>query len=168
MQLTTAQLQILKTWIIANNNSIFDQSAVILLNANASPDFWCWKTNLSTSETGMAIDLSEVGSLTTAKSSRLDVSFNIRPGGFSPAVQSDRALFGDVFSAVGGQITRAELLLRWQRLATVAEKLLATGTGTKATGLNTDGTVTGGSPGSFGVGAEGLVTLQNVVDSASA
>lgn len=164
--LTTAQLQAIRDWIIANHNSAFDQSAVDALNAAAATDFWAWKGKLSLEETGMAIVMSEVGGLTTANSTRLQVSFQVRPGGFTPSNQNDRSLFGTVFSAAGGQLTRAALLTKWQRLATVAEKLLASGTGTQATALNTDGTVTG-SPGLFGTNAEGAVTLQNVIDAAN-
>jgi hypothetical protein len=147
---------------------VFDQATANLLNSPAAPDYWVWKSNLSVEETGMAIVMSEVGGLTTANSTRLQVSFQVRPGGFTPSDASDRSLFGSVFSAAGGQLTRAALLLKWQRLATVAEKLFATGGGgTQATGLGTDGSVTGGSPANFGPGAEGNVTVDDLIKAAN-
>ena len=158
------QLQAIKSWVIANAGGVFDAGTAALMNAVASPDFWVWKSNLNSSDSGMAINLNEVGGLTTANSTRLQVSFQIRPGGFTPAVQADRALFGSVFSAAGGVNTRAALLAKWQKLATIGEKLLASGTGTQATGLNTDGTVTGGSPATFGDGAEGQITTANLIE----
>lgn len=160
MNLTPAQLQTLKTWLDTNAVGVQDEQAASLLNAAASPNFWVWKSNVGLAETGMAIVMSEVGGLTTANTNRLQVSFQVRPGGFTPADQADRSLFGSVFSAAGGVLTRTAVLSKWQRLATVAEKLFASGTGTQATGLNTDGAVTGGSPGTLG--AEGAVTSANV------
>ena len=161
MDLNTTQLQALKAWVIANANGIFDQSTANLLNAMASPDFWAWKSSLSLEESGMAISMGEVAGLTTANSNRLQASFQIRPGGFEPDSQDDRSLFGSVFSAAGGQNTRAALMAKWQRLATVGEKLFATGTGTQGVGLDTDGGVSSGSPAILG--AEGLVTLDNLI-----
>lgn len=47
MLLTTAQLQTLKAWVIANANSVFDQGTANTLNASASPDYFAWKTNIA-------------------------------------------------------------------------------------------------------------------------
>lgn len=159
------QLQTLKAWVEANASGIYEQSTAKLLNAAASPEFWAWKSNLSAEETGMAIVMSEVGGLTTANSTRLQVSFQVRPGGFTPSDVNDRSLFGSVFSAAGGVLTRTALLNKWQRLASVAEKLFATGTGTKATALNTDGSVTGGSPALLTF--EGSITVTDLINAAN-
>jgi len=117
-------------------------------NLPASPSFWVWLSTSTLAAVGMAIKMSDVGNLTTANSTRLQVSFQVRPGGFTPANQDDRSLFGGLFSVSGASGTRANLLAIWQRLATRIEKMFATGTGTQVTGdLNSDGSVTVGSPG---------------------
>ncbi len=163
MPLTTAQLQTLKTDLAANNNTVLINGVATAIkdvphgsqNAQTIADWynlatastWIWKNNSPLSETGMAIKMSDVGNLTTANSTRLQVSFQIRPGGFNPSLADDRSLFGGLFSVAGASGTRAALLTIWQRLATNAEKLFSTGTGSQATGdLNSDGTVTVGSP----------------------
>lgn len=46
MQLTPAQLSTLKAWVVANNSSIFDQSAVTALNANATPDYYIFRKTI--------------------------------------------------------------------------------------------------------------------------
>lgn len=168
MSLSTAQLQTLKTNLAANTAAVVcsdGQSRAInaligalrtldnayavaaWYNQTASPNFWVWESNSSLITTGMAIKMSDVGNLTTANTTRLQTSFQIRPGGFTPSNQDDRALFGGLFSVSGATGTRANLLAAWQRTASNIEKLLATGTGTQATGdINSDGSVTGGSP----------------------
>jgi hypothetical protein len=172
--LTNSQLQTLKSDIAAKtqagqplaglnpNNADHAFAIAAYYNANASPSFWVWKNSISSEKTGMVVDLSEVGGLTTANSNRLQVSFIMRPGGFTPSNQSDRALFGSVFSSAGGALTRAAILAAWQRLTTRGERLFSTGTGTQATVLNIDGTVTG-SPGSLVF--EGSITHNDVLES---
>lgn len=162
--LTTAQLQTLKTNLASNTNTVLINGVATAINAvphgadnaqtiadwynlTASPGFWVWQAISSLNDTGNAIKMSDVGNLTTANSTRLQVSFQIRPNGFNPANQDDRALFGSLFSVAGASGTRANLLAAWQRQATNVEKLFATGTGTQATGdLNSDGSLTVGSP----------------------
>ena len=171
---TTRQTQLtaIKTYVEANHSvngsGVYDQSTADAMNALASVPlpFWVWKSNANPEDTGMAVDLSEVGGLTTANSSRLQVSFQIRPNGFTPSKQSDRALFGSVFSAAGGVITRTAIIALFQRKATIAEKVLATGVGTQAVGLNTDGSNTSGSPAILGDSAEGEITLPNLIEAA--
>lgn len=162
MSLSTAQLTTLKADIDANsgpggdfegipNTPDGNQAIAEAYNLQASPDYYVWQMLSSLAETGMALLLSDVSGLTTANSNRIQVSFQVRPNGFEPSLQSDRALFGDVFSVAGASGTRSKLLTAWQRLATRAEKVLkSAGTGTQATGLNSDGTVTGGDPATLG------------------
>lgn len=167
--LTAAQLQTLKADLAANTNTVTINGVATAVNAvphgpdnaqqianwyngTAAPSFWVWLGNAPLSLTGMAVKMSDVGNLTTANSTRLQVSFQIRPNGFTPSNQDDRALFGSLFSVAGASGTRAALLAAWQRLASRLEKLFATGTGTQVTGdLNTDGTVTVGSPATLAV-----------------
>jgi hypothetical protein len=131
-------------------------------NQTASPNFWVWLKVASTSAVGAAIKLSDVGNLTTANSSILQAAFQIRPGGFTPSNQDDRALFGNLFSVAGASGTRANLLTAWQRLATFAEKLFATGTGTQATGdISSTGVVTG-SPAILVI--EGVIHADDVLE----
>jgi hypothetical protein len=49
--------------------------------------------------------------------------------GVNPSLPDCRQFFDDIFSGAGGTNTRANLLALWKRLATRAEKLYATGTG---------------------------------------
>ena len=101
--------------------------------------------------------------VTIANSTRLQVSFQVRPNGFAPSVQDDRALFGGLFSVSGAAGTRANLLAAWQRQAAYVEKLFATGTGTQATGdLNSDGSLTVGSPATLSF--SGSITGQDVLN----
>lgn len=160
MALTPAQLTTLQTDIDANSgvggdfeqwvgdlSKIANQAIADAYNLQASPDFWVWEAEVSSEKTGMVLGLDDIGNLTTANTNRLSVSFQVRPGGFTPGIQSDRALFGDVFSVAGAVNTRLALLGAWQRLSTRAEKLFATGTGSEATGdLESDGTVQTGDP----------------------
>ena len=181
--LTTTQLQTLKTDLAANTNAVTINGVATAINAvphgpdnaqqianwyngTATPNFWAWLGNATLAVTGMAIKMSDVGNLTTANSTRLQVSFQIRPNGFNPAVQDDRSLFGSLFSVSGAAGTRANLLAAWQRTATRMEKLFATGTGTQVTGdLNTDGTVTAGSPATLAVdGSVNPLTAQDVLN----
>lgn len=160
MSLTNAQLTTLKADIAAKhasgqpfenidpNDLSRDANQFIADWYNGDSSAWTWKSNSTPDEVGMAIDLGEVGGLTTAESNRLSVSFQIRPGGFDPSLQSDRALFGDLFSAAGGVVTRPALIAIWQRMATRGEQLLAaSGAGTEVTGdLESDGSVSAGDP----------------------
>jgi len=164
MSLTPAQLQTLKTNLAANTATVLINGVATAINVvphgaqnaqtiadwynlTAAPNFWAWKGISPPAETGMAIKMSDVRNLTTANSTRLQVSFQIRPNGFNPGNQDDRALFGGLFSVAGAAGTRANLLAAWQRLASNVETLFATGTGTQATGdLGSDGSITAGSP----------------------
>lgn len=56
MNLTTAQLQTLKAWVIANANSVFEQSTADILNADAAPDYLMWRTNVEKMEIDAVID----------------------------------------------------------------------------------------------------------------
>lgn len=169
MQLTPAQLATLKTWIIANNNSIFDASAVALLNATASPDFWVWRTAVSKHElvTKQSVDgtsfiwagngfisrsAGEQACWTELFNSTLTTN---------PSLANVRQAFSDIFSGVGNAaLNRTHLLAMARRKATVAEKMFAVGTGTTLS----PATMGDGTAGTI---AEGLITLQNVIDAAN-
>lgn len=165
MNLNPTQLSTLKAWIIANNNSVFDVSAVSLLNAVASPDFWVWRTSVEKKEITQSV-------------SQDGTSFIWAGNGFigrsvgelecwnqlfnstltcNPSLANVRQAFADIFSGTGNAASnRTHLLTVARRKATVGEQLFATGTGST------------GSPATMAVGGEGLVTLANVIASDSA
>lgn len=188
--MSPAQLSIIKAWIVANNSGIFDQSAVNLLNVVASPDYWVWNTkavveaayNATTWKNFTPIDLPPTAivpasptpgetyalSLWTARvllcqskqinfqtiffgRTNLDATNAATRTGIKDAVQDLPA------GAAGALVDAGWVPIRnsMERLARLAEKLLVvSGTGTQSDA----GTM----------GFDGLVTLQNVVDSESA
>lgn len=151
MQLTTAQLDTLKTWLTANANGLNDEQAAALLNATAAgPNNVGWKSNVPLRDIALSLNGSELAGLTTANHTRLQTIITLisAAGGANPSDADNRAFFDDVFSGAGGQNTRAALLVLWKRVATVAEKLFWSGTGSDA------------SPATFG--PEGLVTTDDV------
>ena len=140
MALTPSQLVTLKNDIAAapdtsgiphTSDGAFAVAA--LYNLPASPAFTVWKTNVTITQVGDKFNGSELGGLTTANQGRLQTIAQYSPMGVNPSLADRRAFFDDIFSGAGGQITRANLLALWKRLATRAEKLYATGTGSDPT-----------------------------------
>lgn len=138
MTLTTQQQATLKAFIAAdpvmslkplNSDGAFDIAT--LLNALASPSFTVWKTSVAVASVGDAINGTELGNLTTANTSRLQViqGFFMQRG-LNPSKADIRQMFDDIFST--GGVTKASLLVLWKRFATVGEKVFATGTGSDA------------------------------------
>lgn len=180
MQLTTSQLQTLKAWVIANAGSVYDQAAANALNAAASPDYWMWRT---------AVEKKEI----VEKVSQVATSFAWAGNGFisrsagelecwnqlfnsilkcNPSLPNVRQAFADIFSGTGNAAAnRTHLLAVSRRKATAGEKLFAV----VATGPGNDGGTRGTTtnpdnfgPAKNGTFAEGPITLQDVIDSASA
>ncbi len=58
--------------------------------------------------------------------------------GVNPSLADRRQCFDDIFSGAGGATTRANLLALWKRLATFAQKLFSTGTGSDAVPATTN------------------------------
>ena len=164
MILTTAQLQALKTWVVANANSVYEQSTANTLNAVASPDFWVWRTFVEKKEivqqvssTGTSFIWAGNGFITRS-AGELECWNQLFNSTLTcnPSLPNVRQAFTDIFSGTGNAAdNRAHLLVVGRRKATVAENLLATGTGSTA------------SPATMGAGAEGEVTLQNLIDAAN-
>jgi hypothetical protein len=119
-------------------------------NLAASPAFTVWKTTVSITEVGDKFNGAELAALTTGNQSRLQTIALYSGAGVNPSLADRRAFFDDVFSGAGGTVTRGALLALWKRLATRAERLYATGTGSSST------------PGTLV--EEGALTLQNVQD----
>lgn len=164
MNLNTTQLQTIKAWINANNGGAFDQSAVDLLNAVAAPDFWVWRTAVSKHELvtqpsvdGTTFTWAGNGFITRSAGEQACWTelFNSTLT-TNPSLPNVRQAFSDIFSGTGNAAAnRVHLLASGRRKATVAEKMFATGTGSTA------------SPATMAIGAEGAVTIDNVVDAAN-
>ena len=101
-------------------------------NAIVVPNFTVWRSNVGITETGKAFNGAEWAGLTGTNHSRLQTVAQFLPEGYNAGLQDIRAMFDDIWSGAGGQVTRASLLALWKRLATRAEKLYATGTGSNA------------------------------------
>lgn len=166
MILTQSQLQSIKSWIISNHNSVFDQSAADALNAPASPAYKVYRTFVSTAEVmGNSFDWTRVDNLNAGKSRIWDwmkeaYASNSVPG-LNPANASCRAGINSVWVGTAADLAvRATVYSHCHRDATVAEKLLVTSGAGTAPDQNGDG------PGVMGF--EGIVTLQDVVDASNA
>jgi hypothetical protein len=163
MALTTAQKTTFKADIIAASdpacialeasptNSDFANAVAALYNANASPDYWVYKTNATLPDIGNAIVATELAGLTSLNVDRLSVIAQYAPSGINPSLADRRAAFDDIFSGAGGANTRTALAVLWRRLGRRVEKLLKTAgdgsTGTPAT-----------------LGYEGPLSYQDVLD----
>jgi hypothetical protein len=139
MPLTNAQLVVLKANILADpilnafpNDSDGNFEIARLYNLQAVPNWTVWKSLVTIAEIGFAIEGSELDGLTTANTNRLQVMQQYSPDGIMPSRADRRAFFDGIFSGAGGTITRPRLLLLYKRLATRAEKLFSTGTGSDA------------------------------------
>lgn len=162
MSLTPAQLQTLKTWLLANAGNLNDQEAADALNAEASPAFLVYRTTVPVAEIMLnGFDWTRVDNLgvgkariwewmTTAKivdgEAQLDASkSNIRAG------------INAVWTGTAADLAvRAAVYAHCSRAATVAEKLLVTG------GAGTAPAQDGSGPGTLGF--EGMVSAQDVID----
>ena len=165
MNLTSGQLQTLKTSISANVNTVAFGGAQVAINAlpntddadiairnwynqTANPSFTAWKTMVTLRDILYAMDGNELAGLTTANTSRLQVRAGYGVAGENPSIQSVRDFYASVFS-VGGVSATAFLVL-FKRLTTNAEKLFSTGTGSD------------GSPATMSTTAEGQLSQQEV------
>jgi hypothetical protein len=136
MALTTAQLATLKADILATpalnakpNNSDGNLEIADAYNLPASPAFTVWRALVSIADTGQKFNGTELAGLTTGNQSRLQTIAQYLAGGYNAGLVDVRQMFNDIWSGAGGTNTRANLLVLWKRLATRAEKLFATGTG---------------------------------------
>lgn len=137
--LTSAQLVTLKNAIIADPTlnaapETADGADFIAkeMNKNAAPNFTVWRTVVTINEVGNSFNATDLAGLTTLNNTRLQTLAIYLAGGVNPSLASVRQFFDDIFSGAGGANTRAALLILWKRLATRAEKLYATGTGSDA------------------------------------
>lgn len=139
MALNTAQQTTLRNDINADpafasvpHNSDGASTIANAYNAQATPAFTVWKTNVSILATGQAFNGVEWAGMTSANHTRLQTVAQYLSAGYDAGDADIRAMFNDIWSGAGGTNTRAALLTLWKRLATRAEKLFATGTGSDA------------------------------------
>lgn len=167
MNLNQTQLQTIKTWIQTNNNSFFDESSVTLLNAIADPDFLVYRSFVSTQEVmGNNFDWTRVDNLNVGKSRiwewMKEAYSQDNVPGLNFVNPSCRSGINTVWVGTQADLdVRAAVYSHSFRKATVAEQLLSSGSGVVPNSV-------GVGPATCGVGAEGLVTIQNVFDSDSA
>lgn len=164
MALTSAQLQTLKTHIQGDgtlsslpNNSDGNFAIAALMNVQAAPDFWVWKTSVSKDDLtnsvgpdGTTFNWTGNGFITRSAGeiAAWEAIFSVQ-GTVNASRANVRQAFADIFSGTGtAAANRTHLLAVSRRLATRTEKLYATGTGST------------GSPGVMTF--EGSLTFQDV------
>jgi hypothetical protein len=106
-----------------------DQAIANWLNANALPDHWVYKSSVTNEEIGDAMNGTEIAGLASLAMQRAQMLANYSNGTQNPSRFDRRDAFARIFSGAGGATTRAALEVLWRRLASVAEKALATGAG---------------------------------------
>jgi len=137
MTLTTAQ----KTTLAADIRANTDPDVVAALAVRGDADiamlynlpsaFAVYQSSVSLKQIGESLDYSNVADLTSANNERLNVFRAYNDESADPRRVDIRAFFDDVFSGAQGTETRANLALLWQRIATIAEEIFATGAGTQ-------------------------------------
>jgi hypothetical protein len=161
MELTTAQLQTLKTDINTNTDPEFvsyrnsGNAGAMADWYNVDSTFIVFKPTEPTTSIGDVVSYVAVAALTDANVNKLNLFYTLQPQEFEPIRADQRQYMADVFSgALGGagQATRDALDALYRRPALRGEKLYCTGTGTTVT------------PGALNATAQGDITTQNIVD----
>lgn len=142
--LTTAQLQTLKTyintvpaWSALPNDSNNALTIAAGLNAPASPAFIGWRSNVSADEIGNAWVGTDIDGMSALNMQRLQLLLqSSRSGQFDMGRSDRRAGFENPFGTNANNASRVAMRASWKRSATVAEKVLATGTGSDASPAN--------------------------------
>lgn len=179
MQLTTQQISTLKIGIqaIPNFNTLNEQQIADVLNVEASPEYWTWKTSLGRHDLTDNDDVDTDGTTPTAfvwggatggyinrsqgERDCWDQLFNTT-GLCKPHLASVRTAFADIYSGAGaGAVAnRKHCWARAQRKCTAGEKLFVVQTVGGPTQTGNRGTKTNPDT----LGAEGEITVQNVID----
>lgn len=149
--LTTQQKLILKTWLLANAQAMNDQQAADALNAQASPAYVVWRSSVTDKEIMQnGFDWTRVDNLSVGKARVWDWMF--RFGVINPSQANIRAGIEQVWVGTAADLAvRTAVYSHCKRNATLAEKLLAAGTGSDALPAT--------------MGFQGLISAQDVVDS---
>ena len=142
-QLNSTQLTSLKTAIQADgalsaqpNNADGNEAIALAMNAQASPEFWVWRTSVTDREIMLnGFDWTRVDNLSVGKSRIWDWMF--RFGSIDPSKPNIRAGIDATWVGTAADLAvRASVYVHCKRTATRAEKLFST-TGTGADGQNT-------------------------------
>jgi hypothetical protein len=108
-----------------------------LLSADATTNPWCWRTAVTRSEyeelTSQDATTFDFTVLIARSQGERDVYFRLfDKGPVNPSRDRIRQAFADIFSGASGAAQRTHMTSVSRRKANVAEKALATGTGTTA------------------------------------
>jgi hypothetical protein len=104
------------------------------LQAEASPAFVVWRTNVSGGEIGNAWIGNDIDGMSSLNMQRLQLLLASSPEGVFDMSRIDRrAGFENPFGSNQNNQSRVNMRAVWKRNASVIEKLLATGTGTTET-----------------------------------
>lgn len=114
------------------NNSDGNSAIAYYYNQLASPTFTVWKTRVTVTQIGDAINGSELAGMTQLNVTRLQAIADHSTDGVNPSRTDRRQFYDDVFSGAGGAQTRTNLAALWRRFSSRVEKLYATGTGSDA------------------------------------
>ena len=167
MPLTSAQLAALRADILADpalsgqpNNSDGNLAVANAYNLAAAPAWTVWRKAVPLAEIAGALNGTELAGLTTGNHTRLQTVVTLinAAGGANPSDADQRAFWDDIFSGAGGANTRAALLPLWKKLATRAQKLFSTGTGSDATPATTAANV----PDAFLLSADEVQAARNL------
>jgi hypothetical protein len=146
MELTTAQRATLKTAIEAEPSlatALAQGNDVAVADwCNETTTFVVWRTAVPTEEIQDATNWTEF--IGRSQGERDAYRILVDRDRVNPSLATIRQAFNDIFSGATGAISRPAIRTAFQRTATRAEQLLATGTGTTATPaqLRAEGSVT--------------------------
>ena len=137
MALTSAQQTTLKAAILADSelnalpNTLDGAFTIaVLLNQTAVPDFWVWRTNVSTQEIRSVLVWSEYDTLSVSRQNAF--SFLCSNHIVDASLVNVRQGIQSIFQGPQQAGNLAALVAIGKRLAKRGEKLLATGTGSNA------------------------------------
>jgi hypothetical protein len=163
MQLTTGQLQTLKTWVearLAENNLQDEHQLAALANALASPTYYVYRTSVPMSEIMLnGFDWTRVDNLSVGKARIWEWMVEANPDNraIDPSKPNIRAGINAVWVGTALDLAvRAAVYAHCARPATVAEKMFKTAGNGTAPDQDGNGPAT--------LGPEGEVTAQNIVD----
>ena len=145
MQLTTGQIQTVKTWLLANASAMSEAEAAAALNAAASPNYFVWKNTLGRH------DLTDGSGVDTDGTTATAFVWGGSTGGYINRSQGERDAFRELFNSTdtcrpslanvrtalddifsgagaGAQANRAHWRARFRRPCTVVEKLFVVAT----------------------------------------
>ena len=159
MELTTPQLQVLKTDILAQPTLVdfvnTGNVGQIAAWYNVDSTFIVYKQSESTQQIGAVTNYLANAALTADNRDKINFFYLLTPPDFNPSKSDQRTYLADAYSgALGGEgaNTRAALDALYRRPALKGEKLYSTGTGTTV------------APGALNATANGDITEDNVAD----